>query len=228
MKVLIIEDNRVLCEILKKVLQNHQYVVEMTSSGKEGLYLAERNPQDAIVLDILLPDMNGFTLLKTLREKNIRTPVLILTLRSGLVDRVQGLNLGADDYLVKPFEMPEFLARLTSVIRRGKGGASNIVKVRDLKIDTAARKIKRGGTQIALTKMEYNILEILMFNIGKVVSRTELTEHLYHRGFKSDSNTLDVHITHLRNKVDKPYPEKLIGTKRGVGFTIASLPGEEI
>jgi len=228
MKVLIIEDNEVLCEILKEVLPKHQYVVEMTSSGKEVLYLAEQYPHDAIVLDVLLPDMNGFTILKTLREKNIRTPVLILTLRGALVDRVQGLNLGADDYLVKPFDMPEFLARLASVIRRGKGGASNIVQVRDLKIDTAPRIVKRGGTQIALTNMEYNILEYLMFNIGKVISRTELKEHLYPMGFKSDSNSLDVHITHLRNKIDKPYPEKLIGTKRGVGFTIASFPGGEI
>lgn len=228
MKVLIIEDNKVLCEILKTVLQQHQYVVEITSSGEEGLYLAEQYPQDAIVLDVVLPDKDGFTILKTLREKKIRTPVLILTLRDALVDRVHGLSLGADDYLIKPFEMPEFLARLASVIRRGKGEASNIVKVRDLEIDTAARKIKRGGTQIALTNMEYNILEYLMLNIGRVVSRTKLIEHLYPRDFDSVSNTLDFHIMNLRNKVDKPYPEKLIGTKRGFGFFMEKASGGEI
>ncbi len=225
MKVLIIEDNKVLCEILKKVLQKHHYVVEITSSGEEGLYLAEQYPQDAIVLDVMIPEINGFAVLKALREKNIRTPVLILTSRTAIVDRVQGLELGADDYLIKPFEMPEFLARLASVIRRGKGKASNIMKVRDLEIDTAPRKVKRGGAQIALTNMEHNILEYLMLNSGRVISRTELTEHLFPKDFKSHSNIIDVHITHLRDKIDKPYPEKLIGTKRGVGYIMESVSG---
>ena len=224
MKVLIIEDCEVLCELLKNVLQNNQYNVEITSSGKNGLTLAKQYPYDAIVLDVMLPDLNGLTILKNLRGKNNRTPVLMLTLRGSLLDRVEGLNLGADDYLVKPFEMPEFLARLASVIRRGKGGASNLLKVSDLKIDAAARTIKRGGTQIVLTKMEYNILEYLMLNMGKVVSRSELTKYLFPKNFNSKSNCLDVHIRNLRTKIDKGYPEKLIGTQRGVGFTIASPP----
>ncbi|MEC4673946.1 MAG: response regulator transcription factor [Nitrospirota bacterium] len=220
MKILVIDDDGMLCDIIAKVLKNNDYVVEVTSSGEEGLYLAEQHPYDAIILDVILPEMDGFALLKRLRKKEISTPVIFLTSRQQLEDRVEGLGLGADDYLVKPFEMPELLARLSAIIRRGKKQASPIVEIGEVKIDTGTRSVVRGKDQVVLTRLEFNLLEYLARNVGRVISRSELVEHLYHRDFSSDSNLIDVHVTNLRTKLDKPYPQKLIRTVRGAGFMI--------
>jgi len=220
MKILVIEDDEMICDIIAKVLKNNNYVVEVTRSGEEGLFLAEHYAYDAIILDVVLPELDGFTILKRLRGQKNETPVMFLTSRQELEDRVEGLGLGADDYLIKPFEMPELLARLSSILRRGKPQSSPTVEIADLKIDTAARSVVRGRDSIALTRLEFNLLEYLARNVGKVISRTELVEHLYHRDYNSDSNIIDVHVTNLRNKIDKPYSNKLIRTVRGAGFMI--------
>ncbi len=222
MKVLLIEDDAFLSEFLSSILQKNKYVVEKSLNGEEGLYLAEQHPYDAIILDVMLPDMNGFEVLEQLRTKKIRTPVMFLTDRGSLEDRVEGLELGGDDYLAKPVELPEFLARLTALIRRGKNEPFPVVAIADLKMDIASRSVKRGDGEISLTPMEFNLLEYLVMNAGRVVTRTELIEHLYHRDFDSDSNLIDVYISFLRNKIDKPYPVKLIHTKRGAGFMVSA------
>jgi len=219
-KILVIDDDEMICAIIAKVLKNSGYVVEVTMNGEEGLHFAEHYSYDAIILDVGLPAMDGFELLKRLRSKKNNTPVMFLTSRQQLEDRVEGLELGADDYLIKPFEMPELLARLSAILRRGKPQSSPILEIADLKIDTGSRSVTRGEDAIALTRMEYNLLEYLSRNVGKVVSRTELVEHLYHRDYNSDSNIIDVHITNLRNKMDKKYSSKLIRTVRGTGFLI--------
>jgi len=222
MKVLLIEDDGFLSEFLSSILQKNKYVVEKSLNGEEGLYLAEQHPYDAIILDVMLPDMNGFEVLERLRTKKIRTPVMFLTDRGSLEDRVEGLELGGDDYLAKPVELPEFLARLTALIRRGKNEPFPVVAIDDLKMDIASRSVIRGDGEISLTPMEFNLLEYLVMNAGRVVTRTELIEHLYHRDFDSDSNLIDVYISFLRNKIDKPYPVKLIHTKRGAGFMVST------
>ena len=209
-------------EFLSSILQKNKYVVEKSLSGEEGLYLAEQHPYDAIILDVMLPDMNGFEVLERLRTKKIRTPVMFLTDRGSLEDRVEGLELGGDDYLAKPVELPEFLARLTALIRRGKNEPFPVVAIDDLKMDIASRSVIRGDGEISLTPMEFNLLEYLVMNVGRVVTRTELIEHLYHRDFDSDSNLIDVYISFLRNKIDKHYPVKLIHTKRGAGFMVST------
>jgi len=222
MKVLLIEDDAFLLEFLSSILQKNRYVVEKSQLGEEGLYLAEQYPYDAIILDVMLPDMNGFELLSRLRAKKIRTPVMFLTDRRSVEDRVEGLELGADDYLSKPVELKEFLARLTSLIRRGKNEPFPVVCIADLQINTSSRSVLRNHKEITLTPMEFNLLEYLVMNAGRVVTRTELYEHLYHRDFDSDSNLIDVYISYLRNKIDKPYPNKLIHTKRGAGFMVSA------
>ncbi len=218
MKILLIEDDELLSDILKTLLEKKGFSVNVVSDGEEGLYWSSEYPHDAIVLDIILPSIDGLTILKTLREKMIKTPVLLLTARGAVEDRIQGLDLGADDYLTKPFDYDEFLARLRALIRRGKEVASPIKKIGDLEVDTAARAVKRSGKVIPLTSREFNLLEYLALNAGRVISRTELIEHLYDSDFESDSNIIDVYITYLRSKIDKHFPDQLIHTVRGAGY----------
>lgn len=217
MKILLIEDDELLSDILKALLEKKGFFVDVASDGEEGLWTAEY-PHDAIVLDIILPSIDGLTVLKTLRKKMIKTPVLLLTTRGTVQDRIQGLDLGADDYLTKPFDYNEFLARLRALIRRGKGEASPIKKIGDLEVDSAAKTVKRSGRVIALTSREFNLLEYLALNSGKVISRAELIEHLYDSEFESDSNIIDVYITYLRSKIDKHFPDQMIHTVRGAGY----------
>lgn len=220
MKVLLIDDDALMCEILQKVLEENGFSVEISHEGEEGLFLVQELSPDVVVLDVMMPKLDGLTVLKRLRELNPAIPVLLLTARSGIQDRIVGLDLGADDYLPKPFDYGEFLSRLRALIRRGKGHGSSVLTVGDLKIDMPGKTVTRAGQPISLTVKEYNLLEYLAMNAGKVVSRIELFEHLYPSDFESDSNVLDVFVTYLRNKIDKPFPEKLIHTVRGVGYVM--------
>jgi len=220
MRVLVVEDDDVLCEILKAVLTAAGFAVDITSDGEEGLYLAEQFTPDAIVLDVILPTLDGLSLLKKLRQKGINIPVLLLTTQSSVEHKVEGLNLGADDYLPKPFDHEELVARLRSILRRNKGLASSVIQIEDLEINVAARTVKRAGQGIDLTAKEFNLLEYLAIHADRVVSRTEILEHLYDRAFESDSNLIDVYITYLRNKIDRPFPTKLIQTVRGTGYIL--------
>ncbi len=220
MRVLIIEDEKKLAEILKKGLEEHSFTVDLSFDGEEGLYMAENYPFDALILDIMLPVMDGFTILEKLRERDIEVPVLLLTARGEVKDRIRGLNRGADDYIAKPFDFSELLARLKAVIRRHKGKASPLIEVGDLMIDINSHSVRRGGVDMRLSAREYVILEYLALNRGKVVSRSELIEHVYDTDFDLDSNVIDVYINYLRNKIDRGFDKQLIHTMRGVGYII--------
>jgi DNA-binding response OmpR family regulator len=224
MRILVIEDEKRLAAILKKGLEESGFVVDVALDGEDGLFMAETYPYDAVLLDILLPKVDGLTVLKTLRAKKIGVPVLMLTAKGELEDRVRGLNLGADDYLIKPFDFSELLARLNTVIRRCMGKASPIIVIDDLSLDMNAKTVTRSGKEINLSAKEYNLLEYLALHSGRVIGRTELTEHLYDTEFDLDSNIIDVYVNYLRNKIDKDYDRQLIVTVRGAGYV---LKGEQ-
>lgn len=224
MKILIIEDEKRMAGILKKGLEEQTFIVDVAHDGEEGLYMAENYPYDAILLDIMLPIMDGLTILNELRSKGRDVPVLLITARGEIESRIKGLNFGADDYIVKPFDFSELLARLRSVIRRSKGKTSPVIAIHNLTIDTNSRNVRRSGREIALSATEYNLLEYLALNSGRVISRSELTEHMYDTDFDRDSNVIDVYVNYLRNKLDKGFDRQLIHTVRGAGYL---LKGEE-
>lgn len=224
MKLLIVEDEKRMAGILKKGLEEDAFIVDLVHDGEEGLYMAENYPYDAVLLDIMLPIMDGLTVLSTLRAKGCDVPVLLITAQGEIESRIKGLNVGADDYIVKPFDFYELLARLRTVIRRSKGKSSPRMSIDDLTIDTNSQSVKRGGREIALSATEYTLLEYLAVNSGRVISRTELTEHIYDTEFNRDSNVIDVYISHLRNKLEKGYDRRIIHTMRGAGYM---LKGEE-
>lgn len=222
MRILIAEDHPNLARSLADGLREEGYAVDLTQDGNEALHLAQTNPYDGIVLDIMLPGKDGWTILKTLRQRNINIPVLCLTARDGVEDRVKGLDLGADDYLVKPFAWTELTARVRAMIRRGHGKKSAILRTNDLEIDTATKAVRRGGTPIALSAREFSLLEYLAHRKGQVVSRTDIWEHLYDQHDEAASNVVDVYIGYLRAKIDKDFPLKLIQTRRGQGYVLGS------
>lgn len=220
MKILIIEDEKRMAGILKKGLEENAFIVDLAGDGEEGLYMAENYPYDAVLLDIMLPVMDGLSILNALRSKKSEVPVLLITARGEIESRIKGLNFGADDYIVKPFDFHELLARLKSVIRRSKGKSSPLVTIDDLSLDMNSRSVCRGGREIRLSATEYNLLEYLALNSGRVISRTELTEHIYDTDFDRDSNVIDVYVNHLRNKLDKGFDRQLIHTVRGAGYIL--------
>ena len=224
MKVLVVEDEQRLAALLKKGLEEQSYAVDLCHDGEEGLYMAETYPYDAVLLDVMMPKMDGFTVLENLREQGVDVPVIMLTARSEVESRVKGLNRGADDYIPKPFDFGELLARLTAVIRRNKGLPASTAQVADLYLDLNAKTASRAGKDIPLSAKEYALLEYLVVNKGRVISRTEFSEHVYDGDFDLDSNIIDVFINKLRKKIDREHELKLIQTRRGVGYYI---PREE-
>jgi two-component system OmpR family response regulator len=215
MKVLVAEDEPRLQRSLAKALRETGYAVDVASDGEEALYKTESSDYNAIVLDVMMPKLDGWQVLDRLRRQN-RTPVLMLTAKDTPPDRVRGLDLGADDYLVKPFDLPELLARLRSIIRRSTGHASALVEIDDIVIDTRSRSVTKGGNPVTMTAREFGILEYLALHRGKVVSRTELYEHLVDENDDTMSNLLDVHVFAIRKKL-RP---DLIATRRGQGYCI--------
>ncbi|MDH3347617.1 MAG: response regulator transcription factor [Desulfobulbaceae bacterium] len=220
MKILIVEDEQRLATLLKKGFEENSFVVDLCFDGEEGLYMVETFPYDAVILDVMIPKIDGFTLLRTLREKQINVPILMLTAMGEVENRVKGLTSGADDYLPKPFDFTELLARLTAIIRRNKGGATSLLQIADLQLDINSKTVTRGGTQILLSAKEYAILEYMALNKNRVISRTEFSEHVYDMNFDLDSNIIDVYINRLRNKLDKKQTQKLIHTQRGSGYIL--------
>jgi two-component system OmpR family response regulator len=216
-KLLVVEDELDLREALKRALREDGYAVDAAADGKEGLYKAEACEYDAVVLDIMLPGLDGWQILSQLRRTR-KTPVLMLTARDTVPDRVRGLDDGADDYLVKPFDLGELLARLRAVIRRSAGQADSCIEIGDVVIDTAARVVSRRGLPVVLTPREYSLLEFLALHQGKVVTRTTLYEHLFDEKDDSLSNTLDVHVSNVRKKMG----HDIITTRRGHGYSIES------
>lgn len=220
MRVLIVEDEKDLALIIKQGLEEEGYVVDIAHDGEEGLYMAESFPIDAIVLDVMLPLMDGLTVLSTLRKKGVQTPVILLTARDALIDKIKGLDTGADDYLTKPFVFEELLARIRSLLRRKATVKEAIIRIADLEIDTASHQVKRAGRSIPLSAKEYSLLEFLAYRKGNVVSRTDIIEHIYNEDADMDSNVVDVYINYLRNKIDKEFSGKLIHTVRGAGYIL--------
>jgi DNA-binding response OmpR family regulator len=220
MRILVAEDHPSLARSIADGLRDEGYAVDLTFDGGEALHLAVTNPYDAIVLDVMLPGRDGFSIIQSLRRRDLQVPILCLTARDAVADRVKGLDLGADDYLVKPFNWDELLARVRSMVRRGHGQKSTVVTVGDLEIDTARKSARRGGNNIELSAREYALLEYLAHRQGQVVSRSEIWEHLYDQHDENTSNVVDVYIGYLRNKIDKDYPTRLIHTRRGQGYLL--------
>jgi two-component system copper resistance phosphate regulon response regulator CusR len=220
MRILVAEDHPSLARSIADGLRDEGYAVDLTFDGAEALHLAATNPYDAIVLDIMLPGRDGFSIIQSLRRRDVRVPILCLTARDAVADRVKGLDLGADDYLVKPFNWDELLARVRSMVRRGHGQKSTVVAVGDLEIDTARKCARRGGKTIELSAREYALLEYLAHRQGEVVSRSEIWEHLYDQHDENTSNVVDVYIGYLRNKIDKDHTTRLIHTRRGQGYLL--------
>ncbi|HKB00902.1 MAG TPA: response regulator transcription factor [Gemmataceae bacterium] len=220
MRVLLVEDSAPLARILQRGLEEEGFAVDLAADGEEADYKARATAYDAIVLDLVLPKKDGLTVLKGWRTAGIKTHVLVLTARTGVPDRVRGLDSGADDYLTKPFEFPEFLARVRALIRRGHHIKDPLLRVHDLDIDTTDRTVRRAGKVIHLTPREYALLELLAFHAGKVVPRAAIWEHLWDEHDESVSNVVDVYIRTLRLKVDKDFFPPLIITRWGQGYML--------
>ena len=220
MRVLLIEDHKPLVRALRQGLEEEGFAVDVAYDGEEGDYKARTAEYDVVVLDLMLPKADGLSLLQGWRRDGITTHVLVLTAKGSIEDKVRGLDLGADDYLTKPFELEELLARLRALIRRGHQVKDPVLRIHDLEIDTAARTVKRGGQSIHLTPREYALLEFLAFHPGRVVTRTMIWEHLYDEHDENTSNVVDVYIRYLRNKIDKGFEQPLILTRWGEGYML--------
>ncbi|MGR3317422.1 MAG: heavy metal response regulator transcription factor [Candidatus Anammoxibacter sp.] len=220
MKILIVEDEKEMAGYLKQGLEQNSFAVDLTYNGTDGLHMATHEDYDLMILDIMLPGCDGKTILKQVRDMDIRTPVIFLTAKDSVSDKVDGLNRGADDYVVKPFSFSELMARIQACIRRSSGRAYSVLKVKDLTLDPVTRKVHRGKQFIALQPVEFSVLEYLMQNAGRVLTRTTISEHVWDTNFESFSNVVDVHISKLRNKIDKNSDKKLIHTVRKVGYVI--------
>jgi DNA-binding response OmpR family regulator len=220
MRVLLIEDHKPLVRALRQGLEEEGFAVDTAFDGEEGDFKARSAKYDAVILDLMLPKVDGLTLLQHWRRDGLKTHVLVLTARGGIDDKVRGLDLGADDYLTKPFELEELFARLRALIRRSHQVKDPVLRVHDLEIDTAGRSVKRAGQTIHLTPREFALLEFLAFHRGKVVSRTMIWDHLYDEKDENTSNVVDVYIRYLRNKIDKGFDPPLIQTRWGEGYLL--------
>ena len=223
MRILVVDDDRRLCTIIKRGFLEEAYAVDLAYDGEEGEYLAEVNPYDLIVLDIMMPVKDGIEVCHDLRAKRINTPILMLTAKDAVEDRVRGLDAGADDYLVKPFAFSELLARVRALLRREGMSKSPELRVGDLTLDTLTRRVWRGQRPIELTTKEYVILEYFMRHPNAVVTRTMIEEHAWDYDFDSLSNLIDVYIRRLRRKIDDEGRDSLIQTVRGAGYRLKAV-----
>ena len=220
MRVLLVEDYTPLRESVTQALEEAGFAVDASADGEEGLWYARSSDYDAIVLDIVLPKLDGLSVLQQLRKAGSRTPVLLLTAKDTVADRVTGLDLGADDYLVKPFALEELLARVRALLRRKYDAADPIIRVQDLEVNTVSRIVRRGGERIDLTAREYALLEFLARRMGEIVSRTEIWEHVYDFCSTVESNVVDVYVGYLRKKIECGGLPRLIHTRRGQGYVL--------
>lgn len=220
MRILVVEDEAKTLAFIEKGLKENGYSVDCEQSGENGLHLALTEPYSLIILDVMLPGMNGWKIMQEIKNKNLQVPVLFLTARDSVDDRVKGLEMGADDYLTKPFAFSELLARVRTVLRRGIVPASNQIRVADLEIDLLKQRAARSGKFLDLTAKEFMLLTLLAQKSGEVLSRTIISEQVWDINFDSDSNVVDVHIRRLRAKVDDPFELKLIHTMRGRGYVL--------
>jgi two-component system OmpR family response regulator len=220
MRLLLVEDDVKLVRALQRGLQREGYAVDVAGNGEDALASASEHDYDAIVLDVMLPGTDGFSVCKALRQRKRWMPVLMLTARDEVSYRIRGLDAGADDYLVKPFDFGELLARLRALIRRGPSERPAVLKVGDLHVDPATRIVSRGGHQVELTAREFSLLEFLARHAGEVVSRERLLDHVWEESDESSTNVVDVYVGYLRKKLERPFHRPLIRTVRGVGFQL--------
>ncbi len=221
MRILVIEDYSPVRKAVAKALEEASYAVDMADDGQEGLWYAQHNEYDAIVLDLMLPKIDGFSVLRQLRSEGCEAGVLILTARDAVIDRVAGLNGGADDYLTKPFALEELLARVQVLIRRRYHHCQPFLTIGSLKINTATKQVMRAGQAIELTRREYSLLHYLAIRNGEIISRTEIWQSLYEFNSDAHSNVVDVYIRYLRKKLERPGLPTLIHTRRGFGYCLA-------
>jgi two-component system copper resistance phosphate regulon response regulator CusR len=221
-KILIVEDEPKTGEYLRQGLNEAGFVADLAANGSDGLHLALHGEYDLVILDVMLPELDGWQVLASLRRRGLEMPVLFLTARDQVEDRVKGLELGADDYLVKPFSFAELLARVRTILRRGRGGGldSNVLRVADLELDLLRRRVTRGGKRIDLTAKEFGLLELLMRRQGEVLPRSLIASQVWDMNFDSDTNVIEVAMRRLRLKVDDGQPVKLIQTVRGMGYVL--------
>ncbi len=221
MRILVVEDEKKVAEFIRRGLREEGYAVDMADNGDEGLYMATGSDYDLILLDIMLPGKDGFQVCESIRSHGLDTPVLILTARDGLRDKVKGLDCGADDYLTKPFAFEELLARIRALVRKRYQRRDVRLKVADLILDPVMHRVMRGEREINLTNREYALLEYLMLNPGTVLTRTMISEHVWDIDFDTFTNVIDVYISYLRKKIDRDHDTKLIHTIKGRGYMIA-------
>src|SRR5258706_1112279 len=228
MRLLLVEDDLGIISFLEKGLREAKYALDLAQDGDDALYKISLNEYDAIILDIMIPGRDGLEVCRELRSLGSKVPVIMLTARDDVQDRVLGLDVGADDYLTKPFQVSELLDRLRALMRRGPALTSTVIEIYDLRIDTSAQTVNRGGRLLALTAREYALIEYLARNADRVVSRSELIEHVWNERYDSYSNVIDVHINHLRQKIDRESEGPLIHTRRGAGYILSiSAPGAD-
>ncbi len=227
MRILVVEDEKKVAGFIRKGLEEEGYAVDVAGDGDTGLAMALDGVHDLILLDVHLPGMNGFTVLRELRGRKVATPVLLLTVRATIEDKVLGLDSGADDYLTKPFAFQELLARVRALLRRRSEDKSDLLQVADLTLDPARRTAHRGGEAIELTTKEFSLLEYFMRNRGRVLTRTMIAEHVWDYDFDSMTNVIDVYVNYLRKKIERGRAQKLIHTVRGSGYVMKTEDGNE-
>lgn len=220
MRVLVVEDEAKVASFIRRALEEESYAVDVCADGAKGLEMGLSESYDLIILDLMLPGLFGLQILEALRKEKIQAPVLILTARSRVEQRVKGLDAGADDYLTKPFAIEELLARVRALLRRGSGETSGLLQVKDLVLNPATREVTRGGQRIELTAKEYALLEYMMRNAGRVLTRPMIAEHVWNLDFDTFTNVIDVYVNYLRNKIDRGRKPKLIHTVRGSGYVL--------
>jgi len=220
MRVLLVEDEKKVASFIKKGLEEHGYAVDCASDGKTGLAMALDQVHDLVILDINLPEIDGLSVLRQIRTSEMDTPVLLLTIRATIEDKVIGLDTGADDYLAKPFSFEELLARARALLRRGSDTKTPVLKIADLSLDPASRQVFRDGKRIELTAKEFAVLEYFMRNSGRVLTRSMIIDHAWDYGYEAETNVVDVYVNYLRKKIDAPHQQKLLHTVRGTGYVL--------
>ncbi len=220
MRILVVEDEKKIADFIRRGLKEEGYAVDVANDGEEGLFLAKTNDYDLVLLDLMLPKLDGLTLCKKLKEAKIKTPVIMLTAKNTVKEKVMGLDSGADDYLTKPFAFEELLARIRAILRKKDARTPTRLKAADLELDLLTHKVIRGSEEIELTTKEYSLLEYLMRNEGMIVTRTMISEHVWDIDFDTFTNVIDVYINYLRNKIDSGFKKKLIHTVRGRGYIL--------